>query len=318
MLAVDMRGLVKRFGEVVAVDAVDLRVKAGTVHGLLGPSAAGKTTLLAILFGLIRPDAGSVRLLGRTREQAGAGILDGVAGFIDGPRFYPYLSARRNLELLAALDGGTARTRVDEVLDRVGLADRATDKVRGYSLGMRRRLGIAASLLRDPRLLVMDEPTNGLDPAGMRDMRALIRDLTADGRTVLLSSHNMAEVEELCANVTVMWTGQVVFDGTLDEMRSHAPAPSYRLHTSDDHRALALAVGQSGLDAGRGPDGDLLVQASPSAIDAFTIALGKSDIAVRRFEVRRTPLETLFLMLTGDADALPVTCPDRGAAEAAA
>ena len=194
-----------------------------------------------MLFGLVRPDAGSIALLGRRREKAGPRFLDGVAGFVDGPRFYPYLSGRRNLELLAALDGGQARARIDEALELAGLTDRSGDKVRGYSLGMRQRLGIAASLLRDPRLLLMDEPTNGLDPAGMRDMRALIRDLTDSGRTVLLSSHNMAEVEELCADVTVMRAGRVVFDGTIDEMRAQAPAPSYRLRTSDNDRAVALA-----------------------------------------------------------------------------
>jgi ABC-2 type transport system ATP-binding protein len=309
MLAVDMRGLVKRFGDVMAVDTVDLRVKAGTVHGLLGPSAAGKTTLLAMLFGLVRPDAGSVRLLGRTRDEVGARVLDGVGGFVDAPRFCPYLSARRNLELLAALDGRPARARVGEVLERVGLSDRAGDRVRGYSPGMRRRLGIAASLLRDPRLLVLDEPTNGLDPAGMREMRALIRDLTADGRTVLFSSHNMADVEDLCANATVMWAGQVVFDGTLDEMRSHAPAPSYRLRTSDDARALALAAAQPGVEAERHADGDLLVHARPGAIDAYTTALGRFDIAVRVFGVRRTSLETLFLMLTGALGRPPAEPP---------
>jgi ABC-2 type transport system ATP-binding protein len=300
MLAVDMRGLVKHFGGLVAVDTVDLHVKAGTVHGLLGPNAAGKTTLLAMLLGLVRPDAGSIRLLGRTREEVGTKILDGVAGFVNGPRFYPYLSARHNLRLLAALDGGSARTRIEEALELTGLTGRAGDKVRGYSLGMRQRLAIAASLLRDPDLLVMDEPTNGLDPAGMRDMRALIRDLTAEGRTVLLSSHNMAEVEELCTDVTVMRCGQVVFDGTIDAMRAQAPAPSYRLRTSDNDQAIALACTHPGVEAGHGADDQILVHAQPGAIDAYAIALGKADIAIRGFEVRRTSLETLFFRLTED------------------
>jgi ABC-2 type transport system ATP-binding protein len=322
MLAVDMRGLVKRFGELVAVDTVDLHVKAGSVHGLLGPNAAGKTTLLAMLFGLVRPDAGSISLLGRTRDETR--ILDGVAGFVNGPRFYPYLSARHNLRLLAALDGGSARTRIDEALELAGLTGRAGDKVRGYSLGMRQRLAIAASLLRDPDLLVMDEPTNGLDPAGMRDMRALIRDLTAEGRTVLLSSHNMAEVEELCTDVTVMRCGQVVFDGTIDEMRAQAPAPSYRLRTSDNDQAMALAINHPGIEAGHGADDELLVHARPADIDAYAIALGKADIAVRGFEVRRTSLETLFFRLTEDEyeheaeDGPPAAHPRTGRTEAAA
>jgi ABC-2 type transport system ATP-binding protein len=305
VLAVDIRGLVKRFGERTAVDAVDLRVKAGTVHGLLGPNAAGKTTLLAMLFGLVRPDAGSIALLGRTRDEAGPQFLDGVAGFVDGPRFYPYLSGRHNLQLLAALDGGQARTRIDEALELAGLTGRSGDKVRGYSLGMRQRLGIAASLLRDPRLLVMDEPTNGLDPAGMRDMRALIRDLTDSGRTVLLSSHNMAEVEELCADVTIMRAGQVVFDGTIDEMRAQAPTPSYRLRTSDNERAVVLAGTQPGAVVEHGAGEELVLHARPDDVDAYAIALGKSDIAVRALEVRQTSLETLFFSLTEEAKDRP-------------
>jgi ABC-2 type transport system ATP-binding protein len=280
--AVDVKGLTKRFGDVVAVDGIDLQVTAGTVHGLLGPNGAGKTTLLAMLFGLVRPDAGSITLLGKTRGQIGTRNVDRVAGFVNGPRFYPYLSGRRNLELLAALDGGPARNRIDEVLDVAGLTGRAADKVRGYSLGMRQRLGIAAALLRDPELLVIDEPTNGLDPAGMRDMRDLIRGLAGDGRTVLLSSHNMAEIEELCENVTVMRAGRVVFDGTIDEMRAQAPAPSYRLRTSDDGRAVALAGTHPRVAVEPDTDDALLVRAEPADIDAYAIALGKADIAVRR------------------------------------
>jgi ABC-2 type transport system ATP-binding protein len=304
VLAVDVRGLVKRFGDRAAVDGVDLQVRTGTVHGLLGPNAAGKTTLLAMLFGLVRPDAGSITLLGRTRKEADAGLLDGVAGFVDGPRFYPYLSARRNLELLAALDGDRAKGRIDDSLKLTGLGERADDKVRGFSLGMRQRLGIAASLLRDPQVLVMDEPTNGLDPAGMRDIRALIKALADDGRTVLLSSHNMAEIEALCADVTVMRAGRVVFDGTIDEMRAQAPAPSYRLRTSDDDQAVALASARPGLSVERRGD-ELLARARPADIDAYVIALGKSDIAVRGLELRHTSLEALFFRLTEDEDEAP-------------
>nr|WP_273377635.1 ABC transporter ATP-binding protein [Actinopolymorpha pittospori] len=310
--------MAKRFGEVVAVDAVDLQVKEGTVHGLLGPNGAGKTTLLAMLFGLVRPDAGSITLLGRTQSHLGARNLGGVAGFVDGPRFYPYLSARRNLELLAALDGGSAHTRIDEAFEIAGLAERHTDKVRGYSLGMRQRLGIAASLLRDPKLLVLDEPTNGLDPAGVRDIRALIKNLTDSGRTVLLSSHNMTEVEQLCGEVTVMRAGRIVFHGTMDEMRAQAPAPSYLLHTSDNDQAVALAASRPQVLVDRGPDRALLVHARPADMDAYAIALGKSDIAIRGYAVRQTSLENLFFQLTEDQDAIPADQVEADLAEAVA
>jgi ABC-type Na+ transport system ATPase subunit NatA len=179
---IEARGLTKRYGELVAVDAVDLTVEPGDVFGYLGPNGAGKTTSLRMMLGLIRPSAGSVRLFGRD-PQAGVAALDGVAGFVEEPRFYPYLTGRRNLELCASLDGHGAAGRIDEVLDVVELSDRARDRVGGYSHGMRQRLGIAAALLRRPRLLLVDEPATGLDPAGMRDMRLLIRRLADDGMT---------------------------------------------------------------------------------------------------------------------------------------
>src|SRR5918997_350229 len=174
---IEARGLVKRYGEITAVDHVDLTVSAGDVYGYLGPNGAGKTTSLRMLLGLIRPDEGAAKLFGRDPLLAGARALDGVAGFVEAPRFYPYLTGRQNLELAAALDGDGAAGRIGEALEVVDLADRAKDKVGGYSHGMRQRLGIAGALLRAPRMLLLDEPTTGLDPAGMRDMRALIRRL---------------------------------------------------------------------------------------------------------------------------------------------
>jgi ABC-2 type transport system ATP-binding protein len=178
---VEARGLVKRYGDVVAVDDVDLTVRAGDVYGYLGPNGAGKTTVLRMLLGLIRPTAGSVRIFGRDPQGDGAAALERVAGFVEAPRFYPYLTGRKNLELLAALDGGDAAGRIDEALDVVELTDRARHRVGGYSHGMRQRLGVAAALLRDPRLLLLDEPATGLDPAGMRDMRALVARLSLAG-----------------------------------------------------------------------------------------------------------------------------------------
>src|SRR5690349_15436945 len=174
VLAVDAVDVTKRYGDLLAVDAISLQVAQGEVYGVLGPNGAGKTTFLRMLFGLIRPDAGTIRIFGRAWAEDGTDTLEGVAGFIESPRFYPYLSARKQLTGLARLDGGAPVGRIEEVLEIVDLADRADERVGGFSYGMRQRLGVAASLLRDPRLLVLDEPANGLDPAGMRDMRALV------------------------------------------------------------------------------------------------------------------------------------------------
>src|SRR6478735_8075523 len=170
--AVEVVGVTKRYGRLVAVDDVSLRVAPGEVYGVLGPNGAGKTTLLRMLFGLIRPDSGTIKVFGRGWADAGVGVLEGVAGFVESPKFYPYLTGRQNLDGLALLDGGHRPGQIDEALDVVDLAGRQHDKVGGYSYGMRQRLGVAASLLREPRLLVLDEPANGLDPAGIRDMRA--------------------------------------------------------------------------------------------------------------------------------------------------
>src|SRR4051794_21119234 len=240
-LAVEAAGVTKSYGSLTAVDNISVQVAAGEVYGVLGPNGAGKTTFLRMLFGLIRPDSGTVRVFGRTWDEAGVDVLAGVAGFIESPKFYPYLTGRQNLEGLALLDGGTRRGLLEEVLDVVDLADRADHKVGGYSYGMRQRLGVAASLLREPRLLGLDEPANGLDPAGIRDMRALVKRLASSGLTVLLSSHHMEEVEEICDNVTIMSRGSVAFHGTIAQLRTMAPDPGHALSTTDDERALQLA-----------------------------------------------------------------------------
>src|SRR4051794_14703024 len=233
---VQARGLVKHYGEIHAVDEVDLTVPAGDVYGLLGPNGAGKTTFMRMLFGLIRPDAGTIELFGR-REVAGpVDALRAGAGFLERPRFYPSLPGRANLEILATLDRRDAAARIDEVLEQVDLAARAHSKVREYSYGMVQRLGVAAALMRSPRLLILDEPTNGLDPAGIRDMRTLVRRLADSGITVLLSSHNMLEVEETCRHVAIMRRGKIAFQGSMDDLRARADAVEYRLVTNDGAR----------------------------------------------------------------------------------
>jgi ABC-2 type transport system ATP-binding protein len=298
-LAVEAIDVTKRYGELTAVDAITVRVGRGEVYGVLGPNGAGKTTFLRMLFGLIRPDAGTIRLFGQTRQEAGANALDRVAGFIESPRFYPYLSGRANLELLARLDGGAPAGRVGEVLETVGLADRGADRVRGYSFGMRQRLGVAASLLRDPELLVLDEPANGLDPAGIRDMRALIKQLAASGLTVLLSSHDMLEVEEICDNVTIMNKGSVVFHGEIAELRTRAPAQGHEIATTDDGRVRALVTDHPDLTLGSGSvDEGLLVHGEQHHIDELVATVVAEGITLRALKLYDTPLESLFFMLT--------------------
>jgi ABC-2 type transport system ATP-binding protein len=327
---VDARGVTKWYGEATALDRVDLQVDAGTVHGLLGPNGAGKTTLLSVLFGLVRPDEGTVELFGRTRTGAGSDWLAGVGGFVETPRFYPYLSGRKNLEILARLDGGDAVDLIADLLELVGIGEAGGQKVRGYSLGMRQRLGLAAALLRRPRLLILDEPTNGMDPAGIRDLREALRRLADGGLTVILSSHDMAQVEEICDAVTVLARGTVAFTGRLDRMRADAPDPSWRIRTSDDPaalRAAAAAPGPPGASAaGRlrvvaDAGGGLLAHADQAALDAWVVALGRAGIAVRALALDVTPLEALFFRLTeyqptaGDPTAGDPTAADPTAAD---
>jgi ABC-2 type transport system ATP-binding protein len=289
------RAIVKRYGELVAVDHVDLTVEPGDVFGYLGPNGAGKTTSLRMLLGLIRPTSGRIELFGRDPLVEGARALDGVAGFVEGPRFYPYLTGRKNLRLLAAYDEPDSRRRIEEVLELVELSDRGGDRVGGYSHGMKQRLGIAASLLRQPRLLLLDEPTTGLDPAGMRDMRRLVKRLTGEGITVLLSSHLLAEVEELCNRVAIIRKGSIVYEGSLDDLKATA-GRTWRLRTADPARARAIAAAH-----GLAPvvDGeDLRFAAEESEVSALTVALGHAGVGMTRLEPQAATLEELFLELT--------------------
>ncbi|MBV9802142.1 MAG: ABC transporter ATP-binding protein [Solirubrobacterales bacterium] len=299
---VEVRGLVKRYGELAAVAGIDLTVHAGDVYGYLGPNGAGKTTCLRMMLGLIRPTEGTVRLFGRDPQES-AQALDGVAGFVEAPTFYPYLNGRRNLELLAAFDGEDARTRIDEALDTVELAHRAKDRVGGYSHGMRQRLGIAAALLRNPKLLLLDEPATGLDPAGMRDMRLLIRRLADQGITVMLSSHLLAEVEELCNRVAIVRTGRIVYEGAISELKRTAGA-TYRLSTTDDERALAVCRAQPGVSDARVVQGRIAFTADDAAVAELSQALVEAGALIRILAPEHVTLEDLFFSLTeGDGAA---------------
>jgi ABC-2 type transport system ATP-binding protein len=313
---VEARGLVKRYGDVVAVDGVDLTVEPGDVYGYLGPNGAGKTTVLRMLLGLITPTAGRVRLFGSDPLVDGARALDGVAGFVEAPRFYPYLSGRKNLELLAALDGGGAAGRIDEALDVVELTDRQRHKVGGYSHGMRQRLGVAAALLREPRLLLLDEPATGLDPAGMRDMRALVARLALAGTTVLLSSHLLTEVEELCNRVAIVRSGRIVFEGALADLKRTAGG-GWRLRTTDDDLAFAVLTGRRGIDGVRRDPLELRFEATEDAAAELSVALVQAGLGIRALAPHAATLEDLFFRLTeGDADGAPAE-PEPAGVEAA-
>jgi ABC-2 type transport system ATP-binding protein len=293
---IEVRGLVKRYGSLDAVAGVDLTVEAGDVYGYLGPNGAGKTTSLRMMLGLITPTEGTVRLFGRD-PFASIRALEGVAGFVEAPTFYPYMSAEENLRLLAAYDGGGATARIPAALDTVELTDRRRDKVGGYSHGMRQRLGIAASLVRDPRLLLLDEPATGLDPAGMRDMRRLVRRLADGGITVLLSSHLLNEVEELCNRVAIIRSGRIVHEGEIAALKRSA-GTVYRLRTSNDALARSVCEDQPGIGAVRAVGGHLEFAAEEAAVTPLSAALVQAGALISELTPQTATLEDLFFSLT--------------------
>jgi ABC-2 type transport system ATP-binding protein len=297
------RGITKSFGEVVALDGVDLDIAAGQVHGVVGPNGAGKTTLLGLLLGLSVADRGSLEVLGKPVGRSFA-APDGVAGFVDGPGLYPSLTARGNLAALARLRGpGAPSAGIDDVLAQVGLTDVAGDKVRGFSLGMRQRLGLAAALLTRPRLLVLDEPANGLDPVGKRHVHGVLKRLAADGVTVVLSSHRMDDLEALCSEVTIVATGRVVFSGPVGKLADPSRAVDYRLVTSDQRAARQVAAETDGIrvidDAEARPDREaLVVRALQPSLDELVPRLVHAGLALRELTPVVSPLESAFLALT--------------------
>jgi ABC-2 type transport system ATP-binding protein len=296
----------KSFGEVVALDGVDLAVAEGQIHGLVGPNGAGKTTLLGLLLGLAEADSGELEILG-SRVRRGLALPDGVAGFVDGPGLYPSLTARQNLAALARLRGRTDS--IGDALEQVGLTDVADDRVRGFSLGMRQRLGLAAALLTSPRLLVLDEPANGLDPAGTRHVHRVLTGLAAHGTAVVLSSHRMDDLAALCSEVTLLATGRVVFSGPLGKLAADTDELDYRLRTSDPAAARRVAAGTPQVRLL--PDDDLLqrqdaeallVRAAAPALDDLVARLIGAGVGVRELAPVVAPLEAAFLALTAAAN----------------
>jgi ABC-2 type transport system ATP-binding protein len=297
---VEVSGLTKRYGDTLALDGVDLTVLAGEVYGFLGPNGAGKTTTLRILTGLIAPTSGEVRVLGGRPGEAD--VLGRTGSMIESPAFYPYLSGLDNLRLLAEY-AEVPRQRVDEVLELVDLADRAPDRFSTYSLGMKQRLGVAAALLKDPELVILDEPTNGLDPTGMRDMRRLIRELGSDGRTVLLSSHLLGEVQQICDRVGIIDSGRMVAEHNVEDLRGEL-----ELVVRATPRDTAQSVLTDFLGTGTVHlyDDTLRVKVDPGRAAEINRVLVQAGIAVSELHSTERALEDIFFELTTSGEKTDV------------
>jgi ABC-2 type transport system ATP-binding protein len=299
-LAIRARAISKFFGDVVALDGVDLDVASGQIHGLVGPNGAGKTTLLGLLLGLAVADRGTLEVLGTPIGRALA-APDGVAGFVDGPGLYPSLTARQNLAALADLRGRDAQTAgIDDALAEVGLTDVADDRTNGFSLGMRQRLGLAAALLFHPRLLILDEPSNGLDPGGRRQVHRVLTGLAAGGTSVVLSSHRMDDIEALCSEATILAAGRVVFSGPLSKLAAENSELDYRVVTSDPEAAALLAAGTPGIHV---VDSEaMVVRALVPAVDELVARVVRAGIALRELSPVTSPLEAAYVALTDPSE----------------
>ena len=299
-LVIETRALTKRYGDaIVAVDDLALRVRRGEVYGFLGPNGAGKTTTLRMLLGLVRPTSGQAAVLG-----AAPGSPEGLArigALVEAPAFYPYLSGRDNLRVLAG-HAGVSEDRVETVLAEVRLSDRADDRSATYSLGMKQRLGVAAALLKDPELLILDEPTNGLDPAGMAEMREFMRSLGEGGRTLVLSSHLMGEIEQVCDRVGVIRDGSLVAEGTVEQLRGRA---GLRVRAEPLSEAARVVGAIPAVDEVTSVDGVLDVAVDTAQAPAINRALVEAGIAVSELYPQKASLEDVFLELTTNGDQRP-------------
>jgi ABC-2 type transport system ATP-binding protein len=304
-LALATRGLHKRYGSHVALAGLDLSVPSGVVYGFLGPNGAGKTTTMRLLTGLIHPDAGKIEVLGKPFGRRDRHRLFDVGALIESPAFYPFLSGRQNLVELAAAGAPVPAGRIDELLELTGLRDREKDKVAEYSLGMKQRLGIAAALLNDPRLLLLDEPANGLDPAGIVAMREMLRNLAAAGKTVFVSSHILGEVQQMVDIIGIISAGRLVREGPIQELLSAGGTVRVRVASDEVERAVAVLAPLAG------PEGPTVSTAEPGWISLRTTsnhvgevnrALGEAGIWATGLEAG-DDLEALFLELTGGEPA---------------
>jgi ABC-type multidrug transport system ATPase subunit len=297
-LVIETNAMSKRYGErILAVDRLELQVRRGEVYGFLGPNGAGKTTTLRMLLGLVRPTSGGALVLGA--RPGSPQSLARLGALIETPAFYPFLSGRDNLKVLAR-HAGAPETRIEQVLDEVDLAARGSDRFGTYSLGMKQRLGIAAALLKDPELLILDEPTNGMDPAGMAEMRTFIRELGRGRRTVLLSSHLMAEVEQIADRVGVISRGKLVGEGTVEELRGRE---SLWVRAEPLEKAERLVSELRAVEGVARTDGGLRIATDPAAAAAINRALVEAGIAVAELRPERVSLEKVFLELTQEEAA---------------
>mgnify|MGYP005835456433 CR=1 FL=1 len=305
-IAIETRDLTRHFGRVVAVDGVSLKIQTGQVYGFLGPNGAGKTTTIRMLLNLVRPTRGEVLVYGRpvARDH---GVLRQVGAQVEEATFYPFLSGRRNLEVLAQTAGIDADSRIDALLEQAGLSARARDPVSAYSTGMRQRLGLAAALLSDPSLLLLDEPTSGMDPAGMASVRAFIKSLPAQGKTVFLSSHLLSEVEQVCDRVAIIHRGRVVAEGLVRELLEKRERASLDVQATPLDAARAALARWSPVEDPERPGWLRLVGAIDDA-PAITRRLVEAGADVHQIVRRRQSLEAYFLSVTGD----DVERPDEG------
>jgi ABC-2 type transport system ATP-binding protein len=307
-LAIETAGLTKRFGAQSAVDGIDLAVPRGAVFGFLGPNGSGKTTTIRMLLGLLNATSGEARVLGAPMPRALDAVLPRVGALVEGPAFSPFLTGEQNLRRFDAADrhstAGTRAARVATALDRVGLGHAARKKAHAYSLGMKQRLGLANALLMPRDLLVLDEPTNGLDPQGTREVRALIRSFSADGTTVFVSSHLLAEVEQLCTHVGVMSAGRLVAQGTLDEFRRAGSRTRLLVRTPDvdSTRTVLAGLGAGSATRDAASDLDVVTGVLPDAVapEAIVASLVQAGVRVRGFELVGESLEQRFVELTGE------------------
>lgn len=290
-------GLTKQYGSVVAVDNLSMEVRRGRVYGLLGPNGSGKTTTMGMLLGLLRPTAGSFKLFGSADGHEES--LQRVGAIIESPSFYPYLSGRQNLQYFQLISGRGDAAELDGLLERVGLGGRGNDRFRTYSLGMKQRLGIAYALLGNPDIVFLDEPTNGLDPEGVIEVRDLIRSIGSEERTVLLSSHLLHEVEQVCDSVTIISKGKLIAQGKVDDLVSSSRQEQVRLRTGDDAKAREVLSALEWVEEVSAEDGALLVSAPVARSIELSAALARSEVYIAEMAPVETSLEEYFLEVTG-------------------
>ena len=300
-LVIQTDGLTKRYGDILAVDELSMKVPRGHIFGLLGPNGSGKTTTMGMLLGLVKPTAGRFNLFDAGTQHHEA--LSRVGAIVETPSFYPYLSGRDNLAYFQGIAGRGDRRELDDLLEKVGLADRGDSRFRTYSLGMKQRLGLAYALLGDPELLFLDEPTNGMDPAGMAEVRDLIRSLGTGGRTVLLSSHLLHEVEQVCDSVGILSKGKLIVQGKVEDLVHSRGGERVRLRTTDNAKAVEVLSALDWVDDVSADGESVVVTAPGERSPELSMALGRSEVYVTEMAAEEMSLEQYFLDVTGDDQA---------------